>query len=314
DVRLPEALTAKPARAFSTVGSDAAREIPVQIDPSEGVANARLTLVVPQPVRKGQVARIVVYLGLPAPPAPLPESVATNDGPKGMKWIENDKVRLLLGPEGGHVYRWEVKARENRDLTMPGESGWAGFSDIHSHRSVEHRIECLARGPALVRYRLSASDGLAKTVSLFAGCSWMEVVLDDPATHYWEFDDPRNFAADGPTPGNYLFSDGSGGAVAKQADGVAGQVERPGTYWGVKFNEDRLALGMATPEVAALHHVAPGAGAGGVGIEASGPVGHFVTFAGVLEAEPAETMNGLCRTLDFRKQPEVVLYATEPRQ
>ena len=46
-----------------------------------------------------------------------------------MRWIENDQVRLLLRPEGAHLYRWEVKAAGSRDLTMPGESDWAGFSD-----------------------------------------------------------------------------------------------------------------------------------------------------------------------------------------
>ena len=57
-----------------------------------------------------------------------------------MKWIENDRVRLLLGPEGGHVYRWEVKALDNRDLTMPGETGWAGFADTGGdHREFAQR-------------------------------------------------------------------------------------------------------------------------------------------------------------------------------
>ena len=52
-----------------------------------------------------------------------------SDGTNGMRWIENDQVRLLLGPEGAHVYRWELKAAGNRNLTMPGESDWHGFSD-----------------------------------------------------------------------------------------------------------------------------------------------------------------------------------------
>ncbi|NLX99132.1 MAG: family 20 glycosylhydrolase [Rhodopirellula sp.] len=313
DVRLPEPLVSQSARAFCAVGDESPREIPVQVDPGCGdVANARLTMALDSPISQGRQALIQVYLGLPSSP-PLVESVAATGGPEDGVWIENGKVRLLLGPEGGHVYRWEVKARDYRDLTMPGESGWAGFSDVHSHRGVKHQLDCLARGPALVRYRVSAPDGLAKTISLFAGCSWMEIVLDNPVTHYWDFDDPKNFAADGPEPGRYLFSDGSSGAVAKQADGVPGQVEQAGTFWGIKFNDDRLALGLATPEVAALHHIAPGAGAGGVGIEASPAAGHFITFAGVLESEPAETMNRLCRTLDFRSQPEVALYAIQEK-
>ncbi len=313
DVRLPEPLSAQPARAFCEIGNAPPREIPVQINRCQAAANARVALVILPATAAKQEARIQIYLGLPSSAPRLPESVFATGGSERDVWIENDQVRILLGEEGGHVYRWEIKARANRDLTMPGESGWAGFSDIHSHRSLAHKLECLASGPALVRYRVGAPDGLSKTVSLFAGCSWMEVVLDNPVTHYWDFDDPKNFAADGPSPGTYLFSDGNTGPVARQADGVPGQVERADTRWGIKFNDDRIALGLATPEVAAVHHVAPGAGAGGVGIEASPAAGHFITFAGVLESAPAETMDRLCRTLDFRKQPRVVVYALQKR-
>ena len=63
-----------------------------------------------------------------------------------MRWIENDQVRLLLGPEGAHVYRWELKAAGNRDLTMPGESDWHGFSDLHPHRGATYQLNCKAQG------------------------------------------------------------------------------------------------------------------------------------------------------------------------
>lgn len=68
---------------------------------------------------------------------------------------------------------------------------------------------------------------------------------------------------------------------------------------------------MATPETAAHFCIAPGSGAGGVGIEGPIPASHFVTYAGLLEAEPGETMNRLQRTLDFRHPPEVVVHAIE---
>jgi hypothetical protein len=228
-----------------------------------------------------------------------------------MRWIENDKVRLLLGAEGGHVYRWEVKAAANRDLTQPGETAWAGFSDMGTHRATRYKLECVARGPALVRYHCVAASGHAKTISLFGGASWMEVTLSEPTSIYWDFDDPRNFAADGPTPGTYLFSNGATGPVGKEADGVPAQVEAPNTHWGIKSNRDRLALGLATPETAALHHVAPGSGAGGVGIEHSPPTSHFITFAGVLEHSAGETMSRLCQALDLRNQPEIALHSLQ---
>ena len=315
DVRLPEALVSRPVRAFASVGDGAAREGAAQIDPSAEAGTARLVCVVPGTIPKGASAAVHVYLGLPGPPAPPPGAVSTRDAPDGAKWIENDKVRLLLGPEGGHVYRWEVKALANRDLTMPGESGWAGFADMAQHyRHAPHTLACTAGGPALVRYTCTEPAwGLVKTVSLFAGASWMEVVLDDPVGHYWDFDDPKNFAADGPSPGEYRFSSGKAGRVGKEADGLTAQVREPGVFWGIKFNGERLALGLATPEVAALHHVAPGAGAGGVGIEASDPAAHFVTFAGLLPDEPAAVMGRLAQTLDYRNQPRAVLHGLQAR-
>jgi len=82
-------------------------------------------------------------------------------------------------------------------------------------------------------------------------------------------------------------------------------------HWGIKFNDQKLGFGMATPETAATYCIAPGPGAGGVGIEGSIPTSHFVTYAGLLDDTPAATMNRLQETLDFRNPPEVVLYALE---
>jgi hypothetical protein len=242
-------------------------------------------------------------------------AACTKDAEDGMKLIENDKVRLVLGPEGAHVYRWEVKVLGDRDLTMPGTTGWAGFSDMAmGHRSTRFKLECTARGPALVQYRCTDPLGLVKTIRLFGGVSWMEVVLGDPTGHYWDFDNPKNFAADGPTPGTYLFSNGKTGPVGKEADGVPAQVKAGGVHLGIKHNDDRLAIGIATPEVAAHHVIAPGSGAGGVGIERSPPACHFITFAGLLEDEPKETMRQLCQTLDFKNQPRVTLHAIQTRR
>jgi hypothetical protein len=315
DVRLPDGLAAKPVRAFCLTAGAAPREVLAQLDPSDSPAKARLVLLLPGGLAKGTAATVHVYLGLSHAPLPLPQAVSTTPGPKGMKWIENDRVRLLLGPEGGHVYRWEVKALDNRDLTMPGETGWTGFADTGGdHRSSPSTLLCTARGPALVRYVCTDKLGLVKTMSLFGGASWLEVVLSDPVGYYWDFDNPKNFAADGPTPGKYLFSNGAAGAVAKEADGVEAQVKADQVSWAVKFNRQKLALGLVTPEVAARLGVAPGSGAGGVGIE-GGPSAaqHFITYAGLLAAEPAETMNRLGQTLDFRKQPDVVLHGVQAR-
>ena len=310
DVRLPGKLASEPVRAFCSVGGEVPREVAAQVEPAEEAGKTRLVCLVPGTVPKGTDATVWVYLGLPKPPAPLPGAVSTGDAPEGMKWIENDKVRLLLGPEGGHVYRWEVKALDGRDLTMPGESGWAGFADMAQHyRHAPHTLVCTARGPALVRYRcVEETSGLIKTISLFAGVTWVEVTLNEPTGHYWEFDHPKNFAADGPTPGRYLFSNGATGLVGKEAEGLAAQVKAKDVFWGIKFTEKGLALGITTPEVAAFHQVAPGAGAGGVGIEESPAAGHFVTFAGLLPDKPEVVMNRLQQTLDYRNQVKVRLF------
>jgi hexosaminidase len=272
----------------------------------------RLVALIPGPVPSEASADVFVYLGLPEPPPALPQAVSTTDGPDGMKWIENDRVRLLLGPEGAHVYRWELKALGGRDLTMPGASGWAGFADMNVLRGARFELECVARGPALVRYECREPSGLVKTIGLFAGASWMEVILSEPAGTYWDFDNPANFAADGPAPGTYLFSTGATGPVGQQADGVPAQVKAT-AHWCIKFNAAGLALGLCTPEVAARHVVAPGAGAGGVGIESSPPTNHFITFAGVLQTEPAETMTRLRAALDLNNQPQAVVHAVQKK-
>ena len=314
DVELPAGVTSRHVRAFCLTGEGKPNEILGQLDPSDKPNKTRLTLMVAGPFAKGSQTSIHVYVGLNELSQALPHAVSTEDADDGMKWIENDKVRLLLGPEGGHVYRWEVKSSDNRDLTMPGQTDWHGFADVGgSHRSAQNELVRTACGPALVRYQCTDPNGLSKTVSLFGGVSWMEVDLNYGVEYYWDFDNPDNFATDRPTPGTYLFSDGATGPVGRMADGVPAQVRAANAHWGIKSNDDRLALGIATPEIAAHHCIGPGAGSGGVGIEQSRPASHFVTFAGQLDAEPREVMERLRQTLDFRNQPEVILYAVQPR-
>ena len=288
-------------------------EIPAQLDPIPSSRRSRLLLVVAGKVAKGTAPKVHVYFGGAAGGAPPSGAVAPSPGPSGMQWLENDRVRVLLGPEGGHLYRWQVKGDKDRDLTMPGDTGWAGFSDQGNYRDAAYRINCTARGSAMLEYRCEQASGPAKTIRLYAGASWVEVFLEEPAGLYWDFDNPANFAADGPTPGAWIFSDGKSGRVGREADGVPAQVKATGVYWGVKYNASRLALGLITPEVAASHVIAPGAGAGGVGIESSVASQHFVTFAGLLDpgVDPAETMNSLRATLDLKHPVQVELHGMQ---
>lgn len=315
ELTLPTDLAGKPVRAF-LIGTNATpHEILAQLDRLDSEGKTRLVLMLPGLLPKGAETPVHLYLGvsLDSGDRPLPTAVSTSDGTNGMRWIENDQVRLLLGPEGAHVYRWEVKAGGNRDLTMPGESDWHGFSDLHPHRSSPYQLNCRARGPAMVEYESTDPWGHSKILRLYGGACWVEELLNEPANVFWDFDNPKSFASDGPTPGQWLFSDGQSGPVGREADGVAAQLKAPNTYWGIKYNPDRWALGLVTPETATLYVIAPGAGAGGVGVEGTPPALHFVTFAGLLTAPPADTMNRLQTTLDLKHPVEVRLHSVQAR-
>ena len=168
-------------------------------------------------------AQVHVYLGSADAAPSLPEAVRTSDAPNGMKWIENDRVRLLLGPEGAHVYRWQVKALEGRDLTQPGQQNWAGFADVpHDHRNLSNTLTCTSRGPALVQYECRDETGLVKTINLFAddmeaNQGWTVGGPDDNATTgIWERTDPNRTEAQpeddhSPTGINCFVTDGRGG-------------------------------------------------------------------------------------------------------
>jgi hypothetical protein len=324
EVTLPAALVPASVRVFRVDGGEARRELAAQCDPLPRPGAHRLVWVLPGPLARETEASVQVYFRPVAAPEeggpereaggfPVPTAVRTSPGAGGRHWLENDRVRLLLGPEGAHLYRWEVKAADGRDLTMPGETGWAGFSDLAPYRSAPYQLECTARGPALVEFQATDPSGHGKTLRLYAGASWVEVFLSEPTAVYWDFDDPRNFAADGPTPGTYWFSNGASGPVGREADGVPAQVRAAGTSWAIKANRAGLAVGLTTPESTAALLVAPGAGAGGVGLENSPPANHVVTFGGRLDATAPATMERLQATLDLRSPVEVRIHGLQER-
>ncbi len=314
DVAISDQLATLPLRAFWLREGGEPRELLAQWDEVADSAKHRLTLVVPGPIAQNTSAEIQVYCGLPAPGEPLAAAAKTDESDEQLKRMENGALRLLLGSEGAHVYRCEVKDADDRDVTTPGETGWAGLADLSGdYRAARNKLTCTARGPAVVRYVCEDAHEMVKTISLFGGVSWLEVVLNEPVGYYWDFDDPQLFAADSPSPGTYLFSDGTTGPVGSNAEAVAGQVKVARANWAIKWNQQKLALGMAAPEVAARFVVGPGAGAGGVGIEGGPPAGHFITFAGVLRQSPDETMQRLQQTLDFTNQPKVVVWKLQEK-
>ena len=315
DVDLPAGLAAKPIRAFQITVATSGRRFHRSLIESRDPTGRDWYCCCQGFCRKTKSHRFTCIWDCRKPPR------------RCRKRLSHEMARMVRSPwatikcscswasEGAHVYEWQLRALDGRDLTMPGTSDWAGFSDLGGdYRRAQNTFTCLAQGPALVRYQCSDSLGMDKTISLFGGCSWMEVTLSDPVDYYWDFDNPQNFAADGPAPGKYLFSNGTTGSVGREADGVSAQVKADNVQWAVKFADDQLALGLATPETAARFVVAPGSGAGGVGIEASPAASHFVTFAGRLDGEAAVTMERLRQTLDLRDQPSVTVYAVESKR
>jgi hypothetical protein len=241
-------------------------------------------------------------------------AVRLSDAPKGMKWVENDQLRLLIGPEGAHIYRWEVKAVGGRDITPPGESDWAGFADIYGpQRNAVNRIEVLASGPAMVRLKCTGLEGLEKVISVYAGLPWVEVTMNSGQSWFWCYDDIALMGADSPTLATFLFSNGDTGKVKRTAPTSECQERRPNVHWGAKFVPGSILLALITPEVAATHVVGPGAGMGGVGVEGSPPVAHFIIYGGPCPPSPKETLDQLRAGLDYRNQPAVEAYAVQPQ-
>ncbi|MGL6194747.1 MAG: glycoside hydrolase family 20 zincin-like fold domain-containing protein [Thermoguttaceae bacterium] len=332
--KLPAEYANQPVRAFVLKNSRDAKsdkpasavEIPAQLDlPQHDTENndmpLRLTFVLPvvqaQPISsqpKEADATVLVYFGCSKPSsANMTESDAnfgvtsTSQTANGMKWIENNKVKLLLGSEGGHIYRWEIKELGNRDITLEGETSFSGFSDAGgANRSKPYELVLMASGPAMTRYGCFANEVLEKTITLFADSSCCEVKLVNPTGYYWDFDTPKNFSADEGSAGTVLFSDGTNGKVGEHAlNSSAVQVAGNNVTWGIKYDESKLALGLVTPESPTNFRVGPGGEMGGVGIESSVPRYHFVTFGGILTDTPENIMNTLQQTYNWKNQPVV---------
>lgn len=266
------------------------------------------------PGRTAAGARRTFYLYTLAVAGNAPAGVTCTDAPGGMKWIQNDKFRLLVGPEGGHIYRWEIKALGNRDITEPGEKDWAGFADLGGgpSRNAPNRIEVLANGPLLVRLRLTDDiTGIAKTLSAYANLPYVDVRLSSPGSSFLCYDDTSVMGALAATPGSYLFSDGEGGKVRPHDPTGKSQAMRPNVFWSAKYVPKGPLLALVTPEAANRHVVGPGGGMVGVGIDGGNDASHYVIYGGVCPASVKDTLDSLRATYDSTHLPAVTLYALE---
>ncbi|MCL2623922.1 MAG: hypothetical protein FWD31_09685, partial [Planctomycetaceae bacterium] len=312
EVSIPELVRGKLARAFllSADGQNAAI-LPTQLDPIAGKSTRLLTLIVPE-LKKEETAMIHVYFGLESAPAEW-SAIATWDGDDGMKVIENEFAQIHLGSEGGHAYKWIVKGYDGLDMTDPGNTSYHGFSDHgHADRSKRFELVCMNNGPAMVRYGCYFDGELVKTLTVYAGMPILDVITSYPTGYYWNFDDPDLFAADGKTPGTYLFSNGKTGPTPPKGASNDLQIKESGVFWAIKTNEQGLMHGMTTPEATSRFVIGPGGNMGGIGIESGDARSHFVTLAGVLAKNtPSGIMDQIRETYNLKNQPVVTQYAQE---
>jgi len=242
-----------------------------------------------------------IYFDSTPKPAPEYSGLQQRDN-----WIENSALKVLLGKEGGHVYVWQVKTLGSLDITQPGERDWAGFLDVREYRSEPFSLDCEARGPVLVRYRMKAADGFTKVVSFYGDQPWCEMQLSRPVSYCWNFDNADLMSASSKTPGQFLFSNGRTGSVSKPGELSEAEAK---TTWAAKFRPDGLTLGCITPDETALHRAGPGGGMGGVGVEGAGGAAHFIVFGGVLNntARLKNTMEDLRRTMSLAAPPALFI-------
>lgn len=197
-------------------------------------------------------------------------------------WIENSRMRIMLGSEGAHLYEWKVKALGERDITQPGTQGWAGFLDLNWVRETPFRLRPLAVGPVVAMIQATEEGGSEKGVTVYAGLPVVEMRLAEPTTWMWNYDKADNFAADSSTPGWARLADGTEAPVPKSGEQVH-VTPGKGVRWGVKFRDDGLTLGLITPAADCNIRVGPGGSWGGVGIEQSAGTDWFVTYCDVTE-------------------------------
>jgi len=315
DVILPESCIGKKVEAFVSGGDvPTSQPIPAQLDSVMHPKNPkiqRLTLMLPG-MKKGTTTDIYVYFGLDKV-GTSSSSLSTFDDEHGMKVIANDLVQIHLGAEGGHAYKWLVRDRNDLDMTDPGDSSYHGFCDHgHAERSKKFDLVCMNDGPAMVRYGCFFDGELLKTLTVYAGLPVIDVVMTEPTGYFWNMDDPDLFAADGTTPGTFLFSNGNTGPTSVKGNSNSLQTREHGVFWAIKTNEQGLVHGMVTPEGASDFVIGPGGGMGGVGIESADARSHFVTYAGSLTKElPASMMDKVRDTYDLKNQPVIIQYGQE---
>jgi len=240
-------------------------------------------------------------------------SIQITDAPNG-KLVESDKLRLLIGTEGGHIYRWEVKSMNNLDLTYPGDKDWSGFADINGvSRNAPNKIEVLADGPVLARIRLKDTIDVVKTITVWSGVEWAEVNLDSGTSWFCNYDDYKLMGVESKTPGTYIMSNGESGPLKPMGNGLSCTSFAEGLTWAAKYVPNGAMIAMLTPEVGTTMIVGPGDGMGAVSLNYGPEASHFVIYGGNTPASPKNALSILKDTLDYRHWPKTRLYAVQEK-
>ncbi len=241
-------------------------------------------------------------------------TIRITDAPNG-KLVESDKLRLLIGTEGGHIYRWEVKSMNNLDLTHPGDTDWSGFADINGvSRNAPNNIEVLADGPVLTRIRLKDTIDVVKTITVWSGVEWAEVNLDSGTSWFCNYDDYKLMGVESKIPGTYIMSNGESGPLKPMGNGLSCTNFAEGLTWAAKYVPNSAMIGMLTPEVGTTMIVGPGDGMGAVSLNYGPEASHFVIYGGKAPASPGDTLSVLKDTLDYRHWPKTRLYAIQEQK
>lgn len=243
-------------------------------------APVAVAFLLPRAVARGEALEGVLYWAPEGATLPPPETDLVVEERDGQVWVENERLRVMLGAEGAHLFVWEVKALGGLDITQPGETGWAGFLDYNWCRQAPFALEVIARGPVAAEIHCEDPEGTEKLVLVWAGLPLVDMT-GDVSSWFWNYDAANNFAADSPTPGLGRFEDGTEAPIPASGETVHLEPGRP-TWWCAKYRDDGLTLGLITPHTATGMMIGPGGGWGGVGMDHSpNPTDRFVTYCDV---------------------------------
>ncbi len=228
--------------------------------------------------------------------------------------LDNGRLKLFIGAEGAHIFRWEDRLMPGISLTQPGGREWQGFADIIGvNRTAANKIELLESGPVRWRVRCTAVTGVVKTFDLWRQAPYIECSLDAPTNWFACYDDGSLMGADTRTPGSYLFENGDTGPLHLVSSSTECQERRQGQRWCAKYTRGGPMIGLLTPEAACLHGVGPGGGMGAVFSEGNPDVSRFVIYGGIAPSDPRAEMDRLRATLDFTAPPAISISAPAGR-